>query len=167
MRRLLITGVAILTGLFFFGCQSSVRYTSDHRTKEANPVYKDYSNLSDVRQTVLTEAERWLGTPYCFGGETKDCIDCSAFICKIYEGAGVKLPRTSTEQFSYCKKINPSEKQPGDIVFFKKGKNINHVGIYAGSNQFIHSSSSQGVVRQSLNDDYFRTKIAGYGRVLN
>ena len=110
---------------------------------------------------IVREAEKWLGTPYCYGGLDNHCTDCSGFVLQVFSTVGVVLPRTASDQFEYATNVNEDNMQPGDLVFFQHGSGIAHVGIYVGNNEFIHASTSRGVVRQSLDDEYYRTTYAG------
>lgn len=85
-----------------------------------------------------------------------------------YGTQGIKLPRTSQDQYTSTTRIERKALQPGDLVFFKgtvPGKSgITHVGMYIGDNKFYNASNS-GVGEASLNSTYWRKYIAGYGRV--
>lgn len=126
-----------------------------------------YPNLELKRKEVLTFAESYLGTPYCYGGIDKNCTDCSGFVKQIYEMAGINLPRTAALQYEYGKDISSDEPIPGDLVFFKNSRKISHVGIYLGNNQFIHASTNRGVVVQSLDDVFYKQNLAGFKKVMN
>jgi cell wall-associated NlpC family hydrolase len=173
---------AILTiaGLLLFGCQSSIRFSSSKTTKNDKESIKtgprdnqdyspnpDYSDLSDIRKNILRKAESLIGTPYCYGGYSSSCMDCSGFVKTVYESAGIDLPRVSKDMYQKGMPVNGRNAKPGDLVFFADSKGINHVGIYAGNNQMIHSSTSNGVIRQSLSDKYFANNLAGYRKILS
>ena len=70
----------------------------------------------------------------------------------------VQLPRSTRAQSDIGTRISKDELQPGDLVFFKTGRGENglHVGIYDSDNAFIHASTSQGVIRSSLDNVYWR-----------
>ncbi|MBS4042540.1 MAG: C40 family peptidase [Chitinophagaceae bacterium] len=113
--------------------------------------------------------DEWWGTSYCLGGNSKTCIDCSAFtstiIRDIYQ---INLPRTAAEQFNASLRIEKDSLQEGDLVFFKTKKNyINHVGIFLANDKFVHASTSQGVMISDLREAYWNDKFAGCGRVIN
>ena len=170
IRKLIFIWIAISAVAIIVSCSSGVKSSREKYSHEKEKDYYSSAELYDLsedRQQVLEEARKWLGVPYCYGGKTKDCADCSGFVMKIFETAGYVLPRKSSEQFTFCRKVNSDDIRPADIVFFADRGRINHVGIYAGGNQFIHSSSSQGVVKQSLNDSYYRNRLAGFGRIIN
>ncbi|MBX3044155.1 MAG: C40 family peptidase [Candidatus Kapabacteria bacterium] len=114
---------------------------------------------------LIKIAESWLGVPYRYGGESRTGADCSGYVMQVFSEAGVKLPRTSSQQHGFAESIDFTNKQPGDLIFFKNKSAINHVGIYLGKGYMIHASSSQGVIRQSIHDDYFMTRVAGVGRI--
>jgi cell wall-associated NlpC family hydrolase len=55
----------------------------------------------------------------------------------------------------------------GDILFFRNGfKRVDHVGIYLGNDEFVHASSKVGVIRSSMNDDYYRSRFIEARRIL-
>ena len=151
--------------MIFAGCQSSVRFAKNAHPgqspeKKTKAEYSEYESNS-----IVDEAERWLGTPYCYGGESKNCTDCSGFVMSVYGKFGLKLPRTAREQYIFAGKVKINSKRAGDLVFFRKNGKIYHVGIYAGNNQVIHASSSKGVIKQSLSDSYLSKRLAGIGRI--
>jgi hypothetical protein len=117
---------------------------------------------------LLQQIDHWWGTRYCMGGDNETCIDCSAFTQTILRNVyGVDVPRTANEQYDFSTRIDDSAIQEGDLVFFKSGRSISHVGLYVGNYKFVHASTSGGVTISDLNDDYWSKKYAGAGRVLN
>lgn len=168
--------------LVISSCSSSVRFSSDvnnsyssssgtGKTKNKennNTIFQriNKSKLNSTQQKILDEAEQWLGTPYCWGGESKDCADCSGFVMEVYKKAGILLPRTAQEQFSRGNSRTLSNAKAGDLIFFKKGSKITHVGIFIGDGIFIHSSSSKGVIVQDLDSFGSSPKFAGIKSVL-
>lgn len=124
------------------------------------------SDISPLQKKVIAAAKKRLGAPYCYGGTAK-CMDCSGLIVTIYQDIGITLPRTSAQQFSTGKYIEPDEATVGDLIFFRnKSGNINHVGLYVGDNKLLHASSSKGVIVQPLNDPYLANGFAGIRRFL-
>lgn len=115
---------------------------------------------------------QWWSTRYRFGGSDENGIDCSSFTEKLLANVyGTSVPRTSKEQFLSCKKVASKELVEGDLVFFntrssrRRRKGISHVGLYLGNNYFVHSSVSEGVTINSLNDEYYRKKFISGGRI--
>ncbi|MEQ8201760.1 MAG: NlpC/P60 family protein [Syntrophomonadaceae bacterium] len=120
--------------------------------------------------TVLQYAARFLNTPYKYGGTTPAGFDCSGFTQYVYKHVGVSLPRTAAAQASNGARVDKASLMPGDLVFFATdGAGIDHVGIYAGSGRFIHSSSptSGGVIYTSLKESFYAKTYAGARRVSN
>jgi cell wall-associated NlpC family hydrolase len=118
-------------------------------------------------EKLLSFIDSWYGTPYRYGGFSKDGVDCSAFtqvmMSNIYQ---VPVPRISAEQFNQSKRISRKELKEGDLVFFKtSGRTISHVGIYLRNNKFVHASTSGGVMISDLGEDYYSRRFAGSGRV--
>ncbi len=80
----------------------------------------------------------------------------------VYKDIGIELPNTAVSQFQKGVKTDIENAQPGDLIFFKRGKRIGHVGIYIGQDLFIHASSSaRKVIISSLKDIYFIKHFVG------
>ena len=67
----------------------------------------------------------------------------------LYKKYGVSLPHSSRAQANCGTTIKVSEAQPGDLIFYGKGKTINHVAMYIGGGQVIHASSPKTGIRIS------------------
>ncbi len=106
--------------------------------------------ISDVRVDICQYAKEFIGNPYVWGGTslTKGA-DCSGFVMSIFKKYGVKLPRNSRAQANCGTVIKVSEAKPGDLIFYAKGKTINHVAIYIGNGQVVHASSPKTGIRIS------------------
>ncbi|RYG67315.1 NlpC/P60 family protein, partial [bacterium] len=115
-------------------------------------------------------AQRYLGTPYVWGGESARGFDCSGFIMRVMRDLGYKaLPHSAAEQFNYGTPIAKGLLKPGDVVFFantyKPG--ISHVGIYLGKGRFIHAANSHvGTIVSHLNEPKWVEKYAGARRLI-
>ncbi|MDE6574298.1 MAG: C40 family peptidase [Muribaculaceae bacterium] len=122
-----------------------------------------------TRQRILSEAKKWLGTPYRYGGESRKGTDCSGMVMCVYrDAASIKLPRDSRSQQQFCKPLKRSGLAPGDLVFFATkvgGSKVGHVGIYISDGDFIHASSSRGVIISNLEQDYYKRHYHSAGRV--
>lgn len=137
------------------GCNSYVYYSS----KRDNNLPK-VSNLEDeIRTRIVQESYRYLGKPYCFGGNAQ-CFDCSGLTQKVYRAVGIKLPRTAEEQSKLGSEVALGELKIGDLLFFGNGREISHVGIYVGDGAVIHSSTSRGVVQDKINKLQLSFKFA-------
>lgn len=124
------------------------------------------ANTGELVQKILKTAEGWLGTPYLYGGTTRNGVDCSAFVQNVFKANGINLPRTSREQFRVGIGIPQSQLKPGDLVFFNTlGSGISHVGIYLGNDEFV-SATRDMVKIQSLKDGYWSRTYRGSRRVI-
>jgi len=113
---------------------------------------------------IIKTAQKYLGVPHCMGGTTMKCLDCSGLLVVVFAKNGIDLPHNSEEQARYGRIIaEMDELIKGDLVFFirsyKTRSLITHSGIYLGNNNFIHTSSKNGVIITSLNDPWWRKKF--------
>lgn len=115
-------------------------------------------------------ADKYLGTPYHWGGTTKRGFDCSGFVWKVFQDAGhTDFPReTAQTMFNKGKSVSQNTAREGDLVFFyspRSRKKIDHAGIYISDQRFIHSSSTNGVAYSKLGDAYWKDNFAGFKRM--
>jgi len=114
-------------------------------------------NSDTVTQLLYQQHNDWRGTPYRLGGSSKRGIDCSAFTQVTYrQQFGLPLPRTTEQQAEYGQQVSRSEMVSGDLVLFKTGFSVRHVGIYVGNGQFLHASTSRGVMISRLDNPYWK-----------
>lgn len=123
--------------------------------------------LSGNVKEILTYANTFTGVPYKFGGTTPAGFDCSGYIRHVFKKIGFNMPRQADEQFMVGKKVEKSNLQPGDLVFFETYEpGISHSGIYIGDGQFISATSSSGVAVADIDDSYWGPRYRGAKRVL-
>lgn len=152
------------------GAGSTLTGTSE---KSIAALHFKYAILLDIPVEEIDDdkmfsfIEAWYGTPYRYGGFSKDGIDCSAFTQTFFTNLyRLNIPRIAAEQFNQSKRIQKKQLQEGDLVFFKtSGRSISHVGVYLRNNKFVHASTSSGVMISDLDEDYFARRYAGAGRV--
>lgn len=98
----------------------------------------------ETGNTIADAAQKYLGTPYVWGGESMDegGMDCSGFVYNALKDSGYKVGRTTAQGYrSYGTSVSKADMQPGDLIFFGKNNNdASHIGIYIGNGQMIHSS---------------------------
>ena len=128
--------------------------------------------LNNLLNKIVKESNTYLGTPYLWGGTTRNGIDCSAFVKNVYLSVGIKLPRVSQNQSKVGKTITLDKIRKGDLIFFETDKNrpntVSHVGIYLGNGNLIHASSkNKKVVIVPLNQGYFLSKIVIIKRIVD
>jgi probable lipoprotein NlpC len=133
------------------------------------PIRTDQPDITRLK--LLSEAEKYLGVPYRYGGMTSKGLDCSGLICLVFKNTvNLAVPRTVETLYPWTEKIDTADLQPGDLVFFNTTGRISHVGIYAGNKKFIHSASdgpNTGVIRSSLDESYWKRTYIGAGRAIS
>ena len=169
MKRLL---PILLLILIAFSCKSKKSYSSKKRqthTIEVNTKTKP----SKEAETIADYAKKFNGTRYKYGGTTKRGMDCSGLIYTSFKDNDVNVPRTTADLRSYGDWVDLKEVNVGDLVFFatkKNSRNVNHVGIVTnvrpGNVEFIHASSSRGVMISSLAEKYWYFAFVQARRVL-
>jgi cell wall-associated NlpC family hydrolase len=119
-----------------------------------------------VSVEIVRAAVALVGTPYHFGGADEAGFDCSGLAVYVYERVGLAIPRTAAAQARAAVPVPPAQLAPGDLVFFRiRSRNINHVGVYAGSGRFIHAPRAGGAVTYAdLSSGFYAQHLAGGGR---
>lgn len=106
--------------------------------------------------SLYNTAKSYMGVPYKWGGTTAAGFDCSGYTQFVFKKNNISIPRTTGSQYSTGKAVAKSNLQPGDLVFFNtSGRGVSHVGIFVGNNNFIHASTSKGVMVSSIYDPYY------------
>ncbi|MFE9774524.1 C40 family peptidase [Streptomyces sp. NPDC005931] len=101
------------------------------------------------------------GAPYKWGATGPYRFDCSGLTLYSFKKAGKKLPRTAAQQYNKTRHISSKSRKRGDLVFFHSGRNVYHVGIYAGKDKIWHAPKTGDVVRLQK----IWTRSVWYGRV--
>ena len=134
---------------------------------------------------VIAQTQRWIGTPYSWGGGTLDgpgrgicCspngtdarsivgFDCSSLVrFAFHHGAGINLPRVSSQQYAATAgrtvvrgDPDPAVLQPGDLLFWgRSAGSIHHVAVYVGGGKMIHAprSGSSVHIRDVYDSDFY------------
>lgn len=134
-----------------------------HFQQARSPLPQDQS----ITSSFLHFFKGWEGVPYRFGGENKRGIDCSAFVQQAYrETMNMSLPRTTYSQVKVGKQLNYDNVRSGDLVFFRTSRTDRHVGVYLGDKQFMHVSTSKGVIISRLDNPYWASKFWQFRRVM-
>ncbi len=84
---------------------------------------------------AAASAERFLGTPYLWGGRDSLGLDCSGLIQQAFWAAGLACPRDSDQQAALGVEIQPAELRRGDLVFWR-----GHVGLMLDAARLIHAN---------------------------
>ncbi|MFD9910672.1 C40 family peptidase [Streptomyces sp. NPDC059063] len=101
------------------------------------------------------------GSPYRWGAVGPHRFDCSGLTLYSYKRVGKKLPRTAAQQYNKTRHVSAANRTRGDLVFFHSGRNVYHVGIYAGKGKIWHAPKTGTVVRL----EKIWSKSVWYGRV--
>ena len=129
-----------------------------------NPEY-----LNDEKFAVLiTEAEKYLGYPYVWGGSNPDTsFDCSGFVSYVLTNSGlVNTGRLGAQGlYNVCTPVSKANAQPGDLIFFVgtyDTPGVSHVGIYVGDGVMIHCGDP--IQYTSINSSYWQSHFYAFGR---
>ncbi len=126
------------------------------------------TDVTNQASDLVVNAMGYLGMPYKRGGNGESGFDCSGFVRAMYSNTlGLVLPHNAKAQAAVTEKIDRSELQPGDLVFYNTlRKAFSHVGIYIGDGKFIHSPRTGGEVRiENMSDTYWVKRFNGARRV--
>ncbi len=156
-----------------YGCRDYLWNTTT--TYYAGTTGADYTippeALSDERfKNMITEAEKYLGYPYVWGGASPDTsFDCSGFVSWVINncGNGWSYGRLTTDGLrDITAYVSPEDAKPGDLIFFQGTYNTSgtsHVGIYVGDGMMIHCGDP--IKYSSVNSDYWQQHFHSYGRL--
>lgn len=176
--------ILIITTLFLFASCGSSKKTVYKRpvakkrvtkvSSRSKPVQKSQNTNPTIADKVIWSAVSYKGTPYKYAGITKKGMDCSGLIYTSFKERDIILPRSSGLQYKEGYKISLKQAKRGDLLFFKTTKKnnskVNHVGLVTsvvnGVVKFIHSSSSRGVVINSMTESYYKNAFVEAKRVL-
>lgn len=143
--------------------------------------------LVKPQENIMAMAEKLIGVPYVYGSsivyDAPRAFDCSSFTSYLYAQSGIAIPRMSVDQFVYGEDVSEGDLQPGDLIFsnsgngkihaesveFLKGtkvpEGVDHVGLYVGNGEVIHSTKGQGVIKEKINESERFKNIIGYRRI--
>ncbi len=165
----------IVFSICFVGCKSNkatIKYDYESDIQSETNYNDMQQNISVLRESIIKEAMSWIGTPYKYGSAEKGRgTDCSGMVMSVIKTVtNIKMPRNSALQGEWCKNINMDDALPGDLVFYATSKNknkISHVGIIIDNENFIHASTSKGVVVSQLSANYYKKRFIMCGRIPN
>lgn len=136
--------------------------------KYEEPKTEEVTFANSTVEAIFVEAEKYIGTPYRYGGTTPAGFDCSGYVQYVFKNNGIKLKRSSRDQYaSNGEYVSKSQLVKGDLVFFGSNGRVNHVGIYAGDGMMIHSpSTGKTVTYTSIETDYYKSHYIGAKRII-
>lgn len=132
----------------------------------------DPSSKETQRKEIVDIARKYLGIEYKYGGSTPGGFDCSGFTQFILEKANLAIARTSAEQAREGNMKQIGQLNRGDLVFFGKNGNIDHVAIVIRNTErnlvVVHSTSSNGVmIEDVLYSDYWKSRLIYGADIVN
>jgi len=137
---------------------------------------KTSSNKLPAKQNksvLVSKAKEFIGTPYKWGGSSKQGMDCSGLIYQSFKAIHLEVPRTTEGLMQLGRKISRSKLKTGDLVFFKTLKSkakATHVGMITQNKKnetlFIHAGTSTGVTISKLQDGYWKKHFVFARRLL-
>ena len=175
-----ILTLIFLVLLMCTSCGSSKRnkiVTKKDRTSKNTSVAKRSTNENPSENTtadkIIDHAFKFEGVRYKYGGTTKKGMDCSGLITTAYKSENIVLPRTTADLSKTGDWIDLKTIQKGDLLFFATRKNsrkVNHVGIVTNITsdevEFIHSTTSKGVITSKLSERYWYLAFVQARRIL-
>lgn len=122
------------------------------------------SNVSAQRAKIVQIARAKVGAKYKMGATGPNKFDCSGFTQYVFRQVGVPIPRTAKAQSQLGKKVRIDKVKEGDLVVFKKGRKVQHVGICVETDRgqiwVIHATTSRGVILENVKaSSYWRSRL--------
>ncbi|HUF04549.1 MAG TPA: C40 family peptidase [Aridibacter sp.] len=142
--------------------KSLIKKTGSSSSTAATRKSSAYYNAT-VRSMMLNSIRDKMGLRYVYGSQGPNAYDCSGFVWKVFEDAGLPFTRTSAAEYwrTFEKVEGDDRYQFGTLVFFNR---LGHVGIVVDKNGFYHASTSKGVTYSKF-EGYWEKRIVGYRRV--
>ncbi|WP_299778028.1 C40 family peptidase [uncultured Formosa sp.] len=154
----------------------SIPSKSVERTKNRNSDLLTPENTDDLKPLsieLINYAKQFEGVKYKYGGTTTKGMDCSGLVYETFKAYDINLPRVSRDMAQEGSEIDIENVKAGDLLFFHtnpKRNTINHVGLVVssrtGSVEFIHASTSKGVIISSLAERYWYYSFKEARRIL-
>ncbi len=168
--------VFVMTSAVSAKAQFIVKKRGTIKEQIANSTLINGDELDHVIADMLDYASKFKGTRYRLGATGPNRFDCSGFTSHVFAKFGYELNRTSREQVNNGRLVAKNELHPGDLVFFNGrragGSRIGHVGIVTTADnenetfEFIHASTSKGVVISKSTEPYFHKRYVKACRVI-
>ena len=172
MIRLAFLTAVLMVGMLI-GCTTFYQVRQADRQKvlqnsQSRLEQETLNNSDTITLKFLNQIKFYLGTPYKFGGDSRNGMDCSGFIATIFfECFNIELPHNAYQIFQNCQEIPGQKLNLGDLVFFRNHGKIDHVGIYLVKDYFVHASVSYGVIVSQLSEKYYRSRYFAAGRIVD
>ncbi|MDG5490180.1 C40 family peptidase [Psychroserpens sp. SPM9] len=165
----------LILAISFTNCKSSKRIVTKKTKTTKTTTRKSAPTTASTKtiENIIDYAKTFEGTRYKYGGTTKRGMDCSGLVVTAFSKENIILPRTTSDLSKRGEWIDVKEVQEGDLLFFATKKNsrkVNHVGIVSsvrpGYVEFIHSTTSRGVITSKLSERYWYQAYVQARRVM-
>ncbi len=158
--------ILIILILSLTGCVTHPRYRTGGFETRPEVKHLDGSPTTSENIKFGLILQSYLGKPYKGKSKYEDGLDCSHFTRSAFKKYnGTILPQTAALQYASGKEIHFRHIRYGDLVFFNTvKKKVSHVGVYIGNRQFIHASTSRGVIVSHLDEKYWSKRYVGARR---
>lgn len=174
MKKIALLFLLLIT---FSSCKSSKRSVVTSKSKAAKIDSRSKKSASNaynpLADKVVDYAFKFDGVRYKYGGTTKKGMDCSGLIVTSFSSENIFLPRTTGDLSTTGDWVDLKEVAKGDLLFFatkKNSRHVNHVGIVTdardGFVEFIHASTSNGVMVSNLAEKYWYFAFVQARRVI-
>lgn len=137
-----------------------LQYLEEATTPYVPPVWSEVEIRDRLSQVIaFTQAAMAVPNQYLWGGTVAPNYDCSGLMQAAFASVGIRLPRDAYQQEAFVQEIGLDDVMPGDLVFFGTPEKATHVGLYLGSDRYIHSSGKDqgrngiGIDELSANGD--------------
>lgn len=179
LLRYLKPAIILVTVVFILSSchtrKAAMKGEPGEMVKPQASIAEKYSEIMGVKERDIQNGrlyafiEQWAGTPYKFGGQNKEGIDCSGLTQLLQQEVyGVKVPRMTSQQIGVIKRKYEDELKEGDLVFFDfDGKQFSHVGVYLQNGWFVHASTRKGVMVARLRDNGIYKYFSRGGSVIH
>jgi len=162
LRNLVLILVVVI------GCTPYPRYRKGGAERPKTAARVDTVRTTNDNLWLGRIIRSYLGKPYTGKSKYEQGLDCSFFTKEVFKRYDRReIPRTVAEQFEIGKPLPRNHIRYGDLVFFKTDhKKVGHVGILVGHNQFVHVSTSRGVIISALTEKYWAKHYVGARRII-
>ncbi|WP_185958285.1 NlpC/P60 family protein [Fodinibius sediminis] len=141
---------------------------SDTETVTPSPMAAvSIASINEARASLMQAYRDWKGTPYRLGGGSQSGVDCSMFINIVFaEYFNIDLPTNTRTQLNVGAGVRRAAIKTGDLIFFRTGRKMLHVGVMLNKEEFLHASTSKGVTISQISQKYWASRYLAARRVL-
>jgi cell wall-associated NlpC family hydrolase len=166
MKNKIIYILVFILYFSFIGCSTKNNVSTNNKQFPNKPTYISNKKIN-LYEALNAQYNEWKGTKYKYGGNTKNGVDCSAFVQRTFKDKlNIQIPRTTALQSKRGIEVSKEDLKMGDLIFFKTGYKSRHVGIYLDGGKFIHASTKRGVTISRLDNVYYSKHFWKIKRVI-